>query len=108
MAPRPVVGFSANHQQAAYLLSFRAATNLVSVAFFIPGMNYLLRKYLRLPIQWADMWLARGSIILTTISFLVMAAAFEPALLIIGLLVYNLGTGYNPAMRSIAVHVVGG
>lgn len=95
-------------KQAAYLLSFRAATNLVAVAVFLPLTNYVLLKYLRLPSHWADLWIARGSIVLTTISFLVIGLAGQPALLVIGLLVYNLGTGYNAAMRSVSIHVVGG
>lgn len=95
-------------KQAAYLLSFRAATNLAAVAIFLPLTNQLLLKYVRLPAHWADLWIARGSIILTTISFLVIGLAGYPALLIIGLLVYNLGTGYNAAMRSVSIHVVGG
>ncbi|PVH96820.1 MFS general substrate transporter [Periconia macrospinosa] len=95
-------------KKAAYLLSFRAATNLVAVALFLPGVNYMLKRYMRFSTQLADIWLARGSVIVTSLSFLIMAAAAEPALLIIGLLVYNLGTGYNPAMRSVAVHAVGG
>ncbi|CAI6301629.1 unnamed protein product [Periconia digitata] len=95
-------------KKAAYLVSFRAATNLVSVTIFIPTVNFILLKYIRLPPHWADMYLARGSVILTAASFFIMAVAFQPALLIIGLLVYNLGTGYSAAMRSIAIHVVGG
>lgn len=95
-------------KKAAYLLSFRAATNLVSITVFIPLTNYLLLKRLRLPAHWADLWIARGSITLTTISFFVMGVAAHPALLVIGLLIYNLGTGYNAAMRSVSIHVVGG
>jgi MFS family permease len=95
-------------KQAAYLLSFRAATNLAAVAVFLPLTNHVLLKYVRLPAHWADLWIARGSIVLTSISFLVIGLAAYPALLIIGLLVYNLGTGYNAAMRSVSIHVVGG
>lgn len=95
-------------KKAAYLVSFRAGTNLVVVAIVIPLINYLLLKRLRLPAHWADCWIARGSIVLTTISFLIMGIAAHPALLIIGLLVYNLGTGYSAAMRSVSIHVVGG
>lgn len=93
---------------AAYLLSFRAATNLVAVAVFLPLLNWFLLKYLQLPAHWADLWLARGSIILTTVSFVFMGIAAYPAILIFGLLIYNLGTGYNAAMRSVALHVIGG
>jgi hypothetical protein len=95
-------------KQAAYLLSLRAGTNLVAVAVFLPILNWFLLKYLRLPAHWADLWLARGSIVLTTVSFLIIGLAGYPALLVVGLLVYNFGTGYNAAMRSVAVHVVGG
>ena len=95
-------------KKAAYLLSFRAATNLVAVAVFLPLFNWFLLKYLRLPAHWADVWIARASIVLTTISFLIMGIAAYPALLIFGLLIFNLGTGYNAAMRSVAIHVIGG
>lgn len=95
-------------KQAAYLLSFRAATNLAAVAIFLPLTNHVLLKYLRLPAHWADLWIARGSIVLTAVSFFIIGLAAYPALLIVGLLVYNLGTGYNAAMRSVSIHVVGG
>jgi MFS family permease len=95
-------------KKAAYLLSLRAATNLVAVAVFIPLVNFVLLRYLRLPSQWADLWLARGSVVLTTISFIFIGIASYPAMLILGLLIFNLGTGYNAAMRSVSIHVVGG
>ncbi|KZM19038.1 uncharacterized protein EKO05_0001168 [Ascochyta rabiei] len=95
-------------KQAAYLLSFRAATNLAAVAIFLPLANFVLLNYIRLPAHWADLWIARGSIVLTAISFLVIGLAAHPAILIVGLLVYNMGTGYNAAMRSVSIHVVGG
>lgn len=95
-------------KKAAYLLSFRAATNLVAVAVFIPLVNLFLLKKLRLPAHFADMWIARVSIILTTVSLFIMGIAAHPVLLIIGLLVFNLGTGYGAAMRSVSIHVVGG
>lgn len=94
--------------QAAYLLSFRAAANLVSITVFVPLVNIVLVKYLRLATHWADLWLARGSVVLTTLSFLIIGGAAQPALLIFGLLVYNLGTGYSAAIRSVAIHIVGG
>jgi hypothetical protein len=95
-------------KKAAYLLSFRAATNLVAVAIFLPLINFCLLNYLRLPAHWADLYIARGSIILTTVSFFIIGIAAYPALLILGLLVFNLGTGYNASMRSVAIHVIGG
>jgi hypothetical protein len=95
-------------QKAAYLLSFRAATNLVSMTVFVPIVNLILLRVVKIPAHFADLWIAKGSIILLTGSFLIMGVATHPALLIIGLLVYNLGTGYNAAMRSISIHAIGG
>jgi MFS family permease len=95
-------------KKAAYLLSFRAATNLVAVAVFIPLVNLVLLRYLRLPSHWADLWLARGSVILTAVSFVFIGLAAHPAMLVLGLLIFNFGTGYNAAMRSVSIHVVGG
>lgn len=68
----------------------------------------MLLKLIRLPAHYADLWLARGSIILTVISFVIMGIAAYPALLYLGLIVFNFGTGYNAAMRSVSIHVVGG
>ncbi|KAF2279648.1 MFS general substrate transporter [Westerdykella ornata] len=95
-------------KKAAYLLSFRAATNLVALTVFVPGVNMFLLRVIRLPAHWADLWLARSSIILSTLSFVIMGIAAHPALLVLGLLVFNLGTGYNAALRSVSIHVVGG
>jgi hypothetical protein len=93
---------------ASYLISFRAATNLVALLVFIPGISMVLLKYVRLPAHHADLWIARGSIILTTFAMAVMGIAAQPALLILGLLIFNFGTGFNAAMRSTSIHVVGG
>lgn len=95
-------------KKAAYLLSFRAASNLVAITICIPLVNLLLVKRFRFPTHLADIWIARGSIGLTTLSFLVMGLAAHPFLLIVGLLIYNLGTGFTAAMRSVSIHVVGG
>jgi len=93
---------------AAYLLSFRAATNLVAVAVFLPLLNWFLLRYLQFAAQRADLWIARGSIVLGAASMLVVGFAAYPALLVIGLLVYNMGTGYAAAMRSVSIHIIGG
>ena len=95
-------------KKAAYLLSFRAAANLVSISVVLPLVNFVLLKKLHFPAPRADMWIACGSIALTTISFFAMGVSAYPALLVFGLLVYNMGSGYNAAMRSISIHVVGG
>ncbi|KAF2743274.1 MFS general substrate transporter [Sporormia fimetaria CBS 119925] len=95
-------------RDAAYLTSFRAATSLVALTIFIPLLNLVLLRCLRLPAHWADLWIARGSLALTTFAFVVIGIAAHPVLLIIGILIFNLGTGSHAAMRSISIHLVGG
>jgi hypothetical protein len=95
-------------KRAAYLLSLRAATNLVAVTVFIPLVNFLLLKKFCLPAHWVDLYIARGSLALAAIAFFVMGIAAHPSLLVVGLLIYNMGTGFAAAMRSISIHVVGG
>jgi hypothetical protein len=95
-------------KQAAYLLSLRAATNLVAVTVFIPLVNFVLLKKFRFPAHWADLYIARGSLVLTSIAFFLMGIAAHPFMLVLGLLVYNMGTGFAAAMRSVSIHVVGG
>lgn len=95
-------------KDAVYLLSFRAATNLVAVAVVLPLVNWFLFKYLRMSAHRTDLWIARCSIGLSTVSMFVIGFAAYPALLVFGLLIYNMGTGFSAAMRSVAVHVVGG
>ncbi|KAF2134934.1 MFS general substrate transporter [Dothidotthia symphoricarpi CBS 119687] len=92
----------------SYLLSFRTDTYFVAVAALIPIVYLSLLKYLRLSVHSADVWIARVSIVLTTISFLIMGIATHLAMLILGMLIFNLGTGYTSAMRSIAIHIAGG
>jgi len=81
---------------------------LISLVVFVPAVSIFLMKYLHLPAHHADLWMARGSIIITTVSMLIMGIAVHHFLLIFGLLIYNMGTGYSAAMRSTAIHVVGG
>ncbi|EMD87920.1 hypothetical protein COCC4DRAFT_173223 [Bipolaris maydis ATCC 48331] len=95
-------------KQAAYLLSFRAGTNLVVIGVFLPAINWCLLKHPQFSSHWADLWIARGSVIMQMVGFLLMGIAGFPALLILGLLVYNMGTGYNASLRSVAVNTVGG
>lgn len=95
-------------KKATYLLSFRAAANLVTISVALPLINFVLLKKLHFPAPRTDMWIACGSIALTTFSFFAMGVSAYPALLVFGLLAYNMGSGYNATMRSISIHVIGG
>lgn len=95
-------------RQASYLLSVRAGANLVALVLIVPFVDLLLIKKLEMTAYKADLIIARGSIVLTTISFLIMGISATPFLLVLGLIVYNLGTGYTAAMRSVSIAIAGG
>jgi MFS family permease len=95
-------------REASYLLSIRAAANFVALILIIPLVDLVLIKKLRMSSEKADLIIARGSIVLITASFLIMGISATPFLLVLGLVVYTLGTGYGAAMRSVSIAVAGG
>ncbi|KAF2492574.1 MFS general substrate transporter [Lophium mytilinum] len=95
-------------RQASLLNSLRAGFNLLTLIVILPGISMLLLKWMKLAPQRGDLWISRGSVAFTVLSFLIMGFSFTPAILIWGLIFYTFGTGFSMAMRSIAVFMVGG
>ncbi|KAF2807397.1 MFS general substrate transporter [Mytilinidion resinicola] len=95
-------------RQASLLNSLRASFNLLTLVVLLPGISMLLLKWIKLAPQRGDLWISRGSIAFTVLSFLIMGFSFTPAILIWGLIFYTFGSGFSMAMRSIAVFMVGG
>jgi len=71
-------------REASYLLSLRAAANLVALMVVIPLVNHFLRHSLHMSPHKADLWLARGSAVLSTFSFCIMGISATPVLLVFG------------------------
>ncbi|RMZ03678.1 hypothetical protein D0864_02902 [Hortaea werneckii] len=86
---------------ASYLLSFRAGAQMVLFLLVLPGIDSWLLHKACWPANVKDLWLAKLSICLLTISFLVLAFAPGVWVIALGLLLYTLGTGFNTFARSL-------
>ncbi|KAI1304371.1 major facilitator superfamily domain-containing protein [Xylaria venustula] len=90
--------------QAGLLLSLRAGVNIVLFTVLLPLIiNFLLAKT---PGATRDLWIGQASIVLMTIGVLIVALSATAPFMIIGLVVYTLGTGFPPIIRSLVTFLV--
>lgn len=74
---------------------------MVLFLLVLPGIDSWLLHKAGWPATVKDLWLAKLSICLLTISFLVLAFAPRVWVIALGLLLYTLGTGFNTFARSL-------
>ncbi|KAI7337079.1 hypothetical protein KC315_g2513 [Hortaea werneckii] len=86
---------------ASYLLSFRAGAQMVLFLLILPAIDSWLLHKACWPAKVKDLWLAKLSICLLTISFVALAFAPRVWVIALGLLLYTLGTGFNTFARSL-------
>ncbi|KAI0433319.1 major facilitator superfamily domain-containing protein [Xylaria sp. FL1042] len=90
--------------QAGLLLSLRAGVNIILFIVILPLIiNFLLAKT---HVATRDLWIGQVSIVLMTIGALIVAASGTATFMIIGLIVYTLGTGFPPIIRSLVTYLV--
>ncbi|KJR86145.1 MFS transporter [Sporothrix schenckii 1099-18] len=92
--------------QAAFLLTIGTTTNLVLCLVLLPlASTVLLKSGSLFGIDGSslrkDLWIARVSGTLIVFGALLIAFAVTPWLLSVALVVFSLGGGYSPAMRSL-------
>ncbi|KAJ9498436.1 hypothetical protein H2202_006123 [Exophiala xenobiotica] len=91
--------------QAGLLLSLRAAVNIALFALILPAIaSFGLPRVGSAPLR--DLWLARGSIIFLLLGTFVLFLSATPALMIIGIILFTLGTGFAPTARSLVTSLV--
>ncbi|TGJ78963.1 hypothetical protein E0Z10_g9802 [Xylaria hypoxylon] len=90
--------------QAGLLLSLRAGVNIVLFTVILPLIiNFLLAKT---HAATRDLRIGQASIVLMTIGAFIIASSASATFLIIGLVVYTLGTGFPPIIRSLVTFLV--
>ncbi|OAP62555.1 hypothetical protein AYL99_01782 [Fonsecaea erecta] len=91
--------------QAGLLISLRAAVNIALFAAILPAIaSFALRRIGAAPLR--DLLLARGSIIFLLLGTIVLFLSATPALMIIGIILFTLGTGFAPTARSLVTSLV--
>jgi hypothetical protein len=98
---------STDHElsQASLLLSVRASCIIALFAIVLPLSGRIMTGWLRLSPISKDLWLARSSAFLLAVGSLIIGFADITPILILGLSLYALGSGYNLLVRSILASV---
>lgn len=79
---------------------------MVLLLFVFPFVSSFLLDRLRLTTAFKDLILSRGSILLYFLGVTIIAISPTAGGMILGLLVFTLGTGLNPALRSLITSLV--
>jgi hypothetical protein len=93
---------------AALLATLRAAVNLVLYLTAMPAFLLFLTNRRGHTIAKANLQASRISVGLMSFGFLIMAIAPNVILMIFGLIIYVMGTGFPSTMRSVAITIIGG
>ncbi|TVY88574.1 Efflux pump, partial [Lachnellula willkommii] len=89
---------------AGLILSLRAAVNIALYTIILPYIATL--ALWRTSPASKDLWIAKASILFMVLGTFILFASATPALMIIGLIVYTLGTGFAPIVRSLVTSLV--
>lgn len=93
------------HTHAAFLVAIRGAINLAAV-LALPVICHLLLTRAKLDAAGKDLWLSRGTAFLLTLGTLIMFLAPTPAVLIVGIAAFAMGSPLYIAARSLVTSLV--
>ncbi|GIZ42872.1 hypothetical protein CKM354_000612200 [Cercospora kikuchii] len=91
--------------QAALLPTLRSAITIVLFTAVLPGLTAYMSRYISKP-ALKDLLLAKGSIVLLLLGAIVLSISATSALMISGLVIFSLGSGFEPAARSLVTALV--
>lgn len=98
--------FSWPLRRAGFLLSLRAAINIILLLIILPALSHFLISKRSFSTKRKDLLLARISVLILVLGALLIAASSTSALTIFGLAIWTLGTGYVPLTRSLITTLV--
>lgn len=91
--------------EATYLISLRGAVTLLLLLVLLPGISALLASKTSMGVQLRDKRLAQVSLALKFFGFIVIFLAFRPALIVLGLVLFALGSGFAVPARNLATEL---
>ncbi|CAG8950715.1 hypothetical protein HYFRA_00002925 [Hymenoscyphus fraxineus] len=92
--------------QAGFLLSYRAAINLILLIGILPGISFLLLRHRHYEAQMKDLWLLRASTISMALGTFATGLAPNASLMVIGITLSALGHGFVPVLLSLSTALV--
>lgn len=90
------------------LLSVRSVAQLGLILVILPALAQFLLVKVRLAPLAKDVWMARGSIIVLILGAFVIGLAASPAWLVVGLVLFALGSGFSASAKSLLAAVAKG
>ncbi|CAG8898198.1 unnamed protein product [Penicillium egyptiacum] len=87
--------------KTSWLLSFRAAAQLLQFMLVLPWIDRTMRKRFERQPRKKDLYLARISIVTITVGFAIMGIAPVVGLSIFGIAIYTAGSGFGTFARSL-------
>lgn len=78
--------------------------NIILYLLVLPAISALV--FANSTTTFRELWVSKVSIVLMTLGALTLSVSATPALMILGLVIYTLGTGFPPIVRSLVTSVV--
>ncbi|KAK4207235.1 major facilitator superfamily domain-containing protein [Rhypophila decipiens] len=108
-----VAKFQWSWSKAGLLISIQALVSLLLLVLILPAIAQLLLRILssrdsHTAAQVKDLWLARSSILVQVLGALIIGFAASPGVLIPGVVLQALGSGFNPLVRGIITNLLEG
>ncbi|KAJ5623363.1 MFS transporter [Penicillium lividum] len=92
--------------RAGFVISIKSVATVATYILLLPGASWLLQKQLGLSDTRKDMVLARGSIVVLSIGFFIVAWSPTVAMATVGFLISTLGRGFGNLIRSLVTSLV--
>lgn len=92
--------------EASYLLSMRGAVNLLVLLVLLPATSTYLEAGRGLSTKVRDKRLTQASILLLLLGFILIFFAFKPLIIVFGLVIFALGSGFAVPARSLVTELV--
>jgi MFS family permease len=89
------------HLKASYLYSLRSAVNLLLFMAILPLLAKLFTQRLGMPVARKDLVLSQGQGLIMVLGMLMISLSQSRWLLIVGVAVMALGTGFHVTVRSL-------
>lgn len=91
---------------AGYLLSLKSLTSMLLFLLILPGVTTYFSKFHGVSVRKINLTVARVSIALLAAGSMLVGISTSPRLLIPGLIVVSLGSGFSAAMQSLITSMV--
>lgn len=92
--------------RAGFVISIKSAATIIAYMVILPGASWLLQQKLGLSDPRKDLFLARGSIIVLSLGFFIVAWSPTVASVTVGFVVSTMGRGYGNLIRSLVTSLV--